>query len=287
MALPLTVRKNIKDNEAKRDTHLATIAKVTGATYTYEVEIPSIHAVLSTDREKDSVGAYVYDSFLGGLASNLTEFCKNDLQKDGLNEAASTKKITMKADGAKCTGSDPKVLIEEGVVIIYVNDNKKSKCFPANVNATGNPVELLKVIPGLALKKNFKDNEAKRDENLAKIEKATGRKFTLEIEDVAKFNEAATAADMNKTPNKVGTICWNWLAGGLAGHIAKLCADEMSKEAFLEAVKKDVILIQLQEKVGGYGTAQIKDGQLILAIDPTRASGANAGDAGNNLVKLL
>jgi len=281
--LPLELRKNIKEAEVKRDEHLVKIEKATGRKFTVELDIPKFNeAATASDMNKkgNRVGTIYYDWLLGGVANNIAKLCADDMSKEAFNSIVTNPVIEFVLKEKVGGYGSPEFI--DGKLYIVIDPSRASG---ANASQAGE--DMVKKIPGLELKLNLKAAEPKRAEHLAAIEKATGRKFTLEIQDIPKFNEAATASDMNKKGNRVGTIFYDWVLGGVAKNLAKLCADEMSKEAFNEAVKNTVILFQLQDKIGGYGTAQIKDGQLIVAIDPTKASGANANDVGNNISKLL
>jgi len=129
--MPLTARKDIKDNEAKRDEFLKNINTATGQTYTLEVDMPSLYAVLKDDH-KNRIGDTVYNGVFRSMSINLVKLCKDDMSKEAFVEATPSKKIMIKV--APGSGYYGKSKIEDGAWVLYVDDNKSGTNFQPTCN---------------------------------------------------------------------------------------------------------------------------------------------------------
>jgi len=136
----------------------------------------------------------------------------------------------------------------------------------------------------LPVRQNLKATEAKRDENLAKAEKATGNKWTFEPDTV----KLHAALPDDKQKERLGTIVYDWYLTPLVEKIVKLCADDMSKEALNEGVKaKKIDLVVDDAKAPNHHpVTAITDGVLTVYVNSKKFP-SNVDEAGNNLAKLL
>lgn len=101
MSYPLNVRKNLKDNEAARDAHLAKLATITGVTgWTIEFT-PEYYQALEALKWHERVGQLVYNNILGGVVTNLEKHLKDDMVKEAFVEKVSAKKIVLATEAAE------------------------------------------------------------------------------------------------------------------------------------------------------------------------------------------
>jgi len=113
--LPLLLRKNLRDNEAKRDANLARIAAATGTEpWLFEVDMIALHAAVGDDY-KSRLGEILYDSYLDSVANRLESLSKDDLVKECLVEKLSTRRVVYRF--GECD-SYIKTTIEAGCLVI-------------------------------------------------------------------------------------------------------------------------------------------------------------------------
>ena len=137
MSFPLAIRKNLKENEKVRDENIARINASTGTTWDFEPDLENLYKALKP-KYQEQIGNVIYNSYLGGLATNIENFCKDDMCKEALVEAITGKAVTMVVNGEVAPSYNPVVKIESGKLVIYVNDNSSSENFPCNAGNTGN-----------------------------------------------------------------------------------------------------------------------------------------------------
>ena len=139
----------------------------------------------------------------------------------------------------------------------------------------------------LAARKNIKEKESKRDDNLARIEKATGQKYTFEV-DISSIHNALAAAQKDR----VGTHIYDSYLTPLADNIEKLCKDDMSKEAFVDATKtRKITLIPDGQKSPSYHPiCSLEGGVLTIYVNDNKDREnfpSNCNETGGDLEKLL
>jgi len=88
--LPLNARKNIKENEAKKEENLIALEKATGQKWTYEINFKDL---LECTGKPEKCGDYGYSSYLGAITKNIVELCKDEMCKEVFLEKAKNKKI--------------------------------------------------------------------------------------------------------------------------------------------------------------------------------------------------
>lgn len=117
-------------------------------------------------------------------------------------------------------------------------------------------------LPMLA-RKNIKEFEPKRDENLAKIKQIFNTEFTFEC-DMEKIYEKSP----DSCKNSIGKIMYEKYFGYLAENLALIMADEVVLKAFLTAVTSRKILFKIEHIDGyKYTTSEIIDGVYSLTIN--------------------
>ncbi len=135
MALPLSVKKNIKDSEAKRDENLAKIKQIFNTEFSFECDMDAIYEA-APESFKNEIGKVIYEQYLGGLAENLSKKMADEMSREAFLEATPSKKISFKLDNLDW-GQYIKSVIIDG--IYYLVASKKD--FPCNFKQAGADIE--------------------------------------------------------------------------------------------------------------------------------------------------
>jgi len=303
--LPLKTRKNIKDHEEKVKESLEKIKEATGVEFEFECDYAEIYKVY-TEKNKDSSNAEQLGSilyyYLQALSESIERFCQNPLQKEALVEGATSRKITFKLlpaafkdkPGQAYSSNYGRTLLENGNLQMTV----PMSYFPANVSEIGSGLNVCfddpKSLMSLDARKNIAQNQEKLQENLEKINNATGVEFEVEVDFgilLENWNKAQKGNLQHGTSSQIGEIIYNYYLGGLADHIVRLCKDDLGKEAFVDAVSKKIINFEvLPELKKGessfYSRTKIVDGKLVLQVMGSNFP-CNCSDAGSDIEKLL
>jgi len=115
----------------------------------------------------------------------------------------------------------------------------------------------------LAARKNFKEYEKQRDENLKTLQEALGFGVTLNCDYVV-LNKASTDRGYE---NRCGEIVWGSLLEHLANAIKKFNQDDLCKETLADALKaKKTVTIRVNdsESLPSYQNLRVRDGELVL-----------------------
>ncbi len=135
MALPLSVRKNIKETEVKRDDNLAKIKQILNCEFSFECDMETIFDA-APESFKNDIGKIIHEQYLGGLAENLAQIMKDEMSVEAFLEAVPSKKISFKLDELEW-GKFIKSVIVDGVY--YLVASKKD--FPCNFKQAGADIE--------------------------------------------------------------------------------------------------------------------------------------------------
>jgi hypothetical protein len=115
----------------------------------------------------------------------------------------------------------------------------------------------------LAARKNFKEYEKQRDDNLKTLQDALGFAVTLNCDYIA-LNKAATDRGYE---NRCGEVVWGSLLEHLANGIKKFNQDDLCKETLVEAIKaKHTVIIRNNdsEELPTYNNLRVRNGELVL-----------------------
>jgi len=115
----------------------------------------------------------------------------------------------------------------------------------------------------LAARKNFKEYEKQRDENLKTLQDALGFAVTLNCDYVA-LNKAASDRGYE---NRCGEVVWGSLLEHLANGIKKFSQDDLCKETLVDAIKaKHTVIIRNNdsEELPTYNNLRVRNGELVL-----------------------
>lgn len=94
---PLELEKNMAEYEPQRAENIAKISAALGISVTFEIQDPLAVAAAATERGYENrLGEIAFSWYLGGLAGNIERIAKDDMVKEAIVEAMSTKKIILR-----------------------------------------------------------------------------------------------------------------------------------------------------------------------------------------------
>jgi len=116
-AMPLVVRKNLRDNEEKLKERLANIASTVGKEWAFEVDLKAILANKNVSADyKDRLGEILYDSYMERIEQCIKSNCEDDMTKEALVDAISKNKIIYRHNEKSKSYHD--WLIEDGSLVL-------------------------------------------------------------------------------------------------------------------------------------------------------------------------
>jgi len=278
-----------------------------GGEWEFECDYAEIYKVY-TSKEKD--GSYVDRLgeaifwYVQPLADSIESFCKDPLQKEALVEGATNRKIMFKLLPAAFKevrgqshywGGYCRTVLTNGSLEVQV----PLPNFCCNVSDVGRSLNVCfddpKSLMTLMARKDIaKYTEEKLKDYLEVINTATGVEFEVEVDfGVILENWKKAVKDQwdNEQGSRVGEWIYDAYLGALAENIKRLCSDDLSKEAFVDAVSKKIInIVVIPELKKGensfYCRCKIVDGKLVLEILGTSFP-CNVSEAGSDIEKLL
>ena len=141
----------------------------------------------------------------------------------------------------------------------------------------------------VAARKNIKDKAAVREKHLARISKATGVDFDVEVD----WGDWRAALPTDYARDNVGTTVYGEYLDALASNIEKLCKDDMCKEALVEACGKKMIHFRIvpQAQLGPavskcHSVTFSEDGTMIVATSDDNI-GKDVHNVGNDMQSHL
>lgn len=136
----------------------------------------------------------------------------------------------------------------------------------------------------LTTRKNLRDNEEKKVNNLKRIEAASGK---TGVEFVIKNDiTVADALASRGYADRMGEIFYESYLSQLAEVLEKLCSDANSKAAFANAWTSNKIFFEIDEKTEGYQSLTFSGGDLRMACKSDNLW-ANISYLGNEIESLL
>jgi hypothetical protein len=317
MSLPLSLRKDIRDNEAKLKDAEKALSTAVGFDITVVVENETIHKILaeSNNAKKEAFTAIVAD-YLTHLSKQFATIMKDPVVKEDVTKALSAKKIifTVKTDAEfaaiekdavafKKIGGRPYFAIEfkDGACILFT----PAKYFWSNIAAVGDPKELSIVnilslaAPADALPLNVRAGLSKGEPEMQaavkKVSAAVGFDVIFEFDPKPLyFALVETTKDYkDKIPD-----CVPRYITGLATNLEKICKDDMIKEGLLDKWKTKKLKVTFvkgefpaadKAKYGGdsYIGLSFDGGDLAIVI-PTKWFWSNIDNISKlNIEKLL
>lgn len=136
--LALSDRKNIKDHEANRDKHLATLNKATGLAFEIEVDWVSYVSFVKGEGYEGRIGEAVYDRYFGGLAANIAKICSEPMGKEAFLELCGKKTINFVAcENSQLKGRYHATTFADGAITVSIS----KEGFGYNITNCGDDIE--------------------------------------------------------------------------------------------------------------------------------------------------
>jgi hypothetical protein len=280
-ALPLPVRKNIRDNADKLKAALALFEPMIGAPATCEPDWAAVSEGLKGDSTfKERLGDYV-TSLVNGLASNFKTHTADVHFKEALKNAWTTKKIELKfGDYTGESGVYQKVTMESGSVTVHpCKDYPSSNLGEAGKKA--NKTMTLTTGAGLppALAKSVADHEAKIKAAVDGLSAKGGvtAKFTPNWNEI----DAAIAAGDKNFKDRSPEVVQRWLEAILK-EVTKAAADDLVKEALQDKWKGEIV-IHADAKLSKASDVDFADGKMLVKFNGI----SNIDEMGKGIEKKL
>jgi len=264
-SIPFALKKNIKDNEPNLKKNLDRLKAATGVDFTLEVNWAEIrNAVKKDEEDKNKLGNDMYERYMGALAVLFENKCKDAILKKALVDNISTKVIRFRfREGVR---NYQTLKFENGALYFeteidnfgYNMSNLESLRLEYLIPTTGSNLPV-------ALQMNIAKNEPKLKERLAKIKKATGKDFTLDI-NFADIVSKSKSDDEDKS--NFGNTAYERYMEYIANWLEAGCKDSMIKEAVVETTSKNKILIRLADEVPGFQKVKFENGVLVVECEP-------------------
>jgi len=281
--LSVKASQNLKEKEEERNEALQKIHENVqlSCDVTLDCDYPAFAAKVDKDGYKDRLGE-VIQWYVQGLGENVERNFKNDdLARSALQAAWTTGVLrievgTNKKGEYKYNSTD----LRDGDLIITVFSM-------SNTSDTGNDLisKLSDPASGLSLDSslNIHKHEESKEENVKKIQDAVGLSadVTLDVD----WSVLDTASNAAGYKNRCGEVVYNWILGGLAGNLERICKDDLTKEAVAEVWTTGVIRFEENKKIS-YHAVEFVNGDLIIQYKPTSIA-SNVSDVGSDIEKKL
>jgi len=259
--IPLKSRKSIRDTEDKFKQSASRIQKALNlpVEVTLDVDWAMIDEASKEAGYENRCGEVVHDWIIGGLASNLEKFGKDELARNSICEAWTSGVINLRE------GSEQDTDFEDGNLVITF----KKGSIATNVSYTGYYLEkkLQSSDGGLSLKaaQNISENKKANDDNLKEIQKALNLPVdvTLDIDMQALAEECKTAGYEDR-PGEV----LKWLLDGLKSNIQKIAKNDIAKAAINETWTSGVINWRTDSGIKNYNDFVFENGDGVIVNKP-------------------
>jgi len=301
MALPLSVRKDIRDNQPKIDDAKAKLAAALGMSdLTLEINNEAAHALLvESSHSKKEAFTEIIARYLDNLSKQLDLMCKDPHVKEDLLKAVSAKKVVFSLLKTEWPSAEVEkygrvyvgVHFHDGVLELIV----PVKNFWSNIDYIANPkeVDLTKVLTlqtrqagalPLTARVALKAAEGKFNDAVKKLSGALGFEVQLDWNPVASYlvMEKERANEMARMPFADASARY---LDGLGDNLAKVCKDDMVKEALLDKFKTKKVGVAVipsadyekdKAKLGGDSYVGLSfDGGNMVVIVPAKSFWAN------------
>jgi len=257
MALPLAVRKDIRDKEPKIQEAKKKIDAALGFEVTIDINNEEVHKVLTeAGHSRKEAFTEPLSQYLDNLSQQLATITKDPQVKEELTKAISAKKISVVVQKDPLPSKEPErgnlggntyvgVEFKDGALRVIIPQN----CFWSNISNISNPkeVSIIGVISKtltpagtlpLHMRVAMKAAEPKFQEAVKKISTAVGFEVTLDFDVYAAYT--ALGENKDRIPDAVPQYI-----SGLGDNLAKICKDDMIKEALLEKFTTKKIKVQI------------------------------------------
>jgi hypothetical protein len=280
MSLPLTLKKNIRDAEPKRDASMDNVKEYFGFSEKPTMEVADdLWLTLWESRngtpQQTSIGRWVYEDLPKGFLHGLTDLLKDAPEcKAALAQAWTTKKLIISLTGFEAHGSNlhHNLVLNDGSLIIIGKSAKNMFDMTASIGRNPRVLDTINLTAGgLPWKMKWELEQP-----------GVQKKITAALDSLratTQFKEVTWEADLEKIgdgfetrkpsrPKYNAPTAVSHLLGGLAENIAKCFKDDMVKEAILDKWKSGKVLIRWDETVPAaqHNDDGFEDGHLLLRI---------------------
>jgi hypothetical protein len=266
--LSLGTRKNLRDNEEKKKASLERIEKASGKSgveFTIKNDI-AVAESLASNGYADRIGEVFYDAYLSQLAESIEKLCADADNRAALGGSWTSNKIFFETD-EKTEGYQQ---------ITIVNGDLRLSCKASNIwtnlSYLGGDLEGRLTSPyggevlSLKTASNLRQNDEKKNENLATIATATGKSgLEFSFKDIKAVD--ATLAK-NGYENRMGEVFYANYLQYLAESLTKLCADPTSKAAINQKWTSNKIFFETDLKAPTYQNVNFPGGDLRISCKP-------------------
>lgn len=253
----LKVRKNIKLNQPTLQTAQEEISKSLGITITIE---PNWDSFIKSVNEADKafIGTYVA-RYAVGIKEAIQKF--DDIAKKFFIQVVTQDKIIIKTNTENKNKFE--FAFEDGVLVM----NCKPETVSFSVERFDKLIlDQLDEVCGVKMYQSLHRYKPVYEESVKAIQNAIGKDdFMFEVDDRS-FRDFATKKDLTC----LGLHLYEKLAKGIAKDVVNLCKDEDAKEAFLDTVKKIILVADKGNK--NKHEFEIKDGAFRVKVHPDRIS---------------
>jgi len=259
-ALPLAVRKQLRDEEPKAKEFLDKIKGVLGVTLTVELEDPgTVYAAIPAN-SRDNFGYTVFTFYMRRVADRIQEACGDDLAKGVFLSAVSKNKIVFQI---KKEFSENGTKIADGVLYVQIALSEydgtagvlpylESKLNDTTKGSGGLPLDL---------QQGIKANESYFKTAMDRIEKAIGFRMAFEVENIRAIYDKTE----ERYRGNLGETIYSKYATAAAEAFENECKDDMVKEALVDGLKAKKIVFRVDDSIANWACDnKIVNGVLVL-----------------------
>eukprot|EP00818_Percolomonas_sp_WS_P008806 CAMPEP_0117444524 /NCGR_PEP_ID=MMETSP0759-20121206/5288_1 /TAXON_ID=63605 /ORGANISM="Percolomonas cosmopolitus, Strain WS" /LENGTH=1116 /DNA_ID=CAMNT_0005236599 /DNA_START=49 /DNA_END=3396 /DNA_ORIENTATION=- len=263
--LPLDVRKNIKDEEEKRQALIERLKAVTSFDYDIIVDWTTIVASIP-ERNYPAVASQTYKDYLGNLVKRIEKICEDEMVRDAF--VASTPARMIRFTMAPIEGAYNAVkLSSDGALIL---ECKIDGGWQTNCPASGNKLEELLEFSGstlqlpLKVRKSIRDSEKHKKDALAAFKSISGRDYQIDVD----WEGLVRSESIDKSQwGKLAETVYKSYLLTLAKNISSLCkGQELVAESFTEHTHANRITFGMAPlQSGRYNSVTLADGVLVVS----------------------
>lgn len=295
MALPMLVRKNIKEFEPKRDENLAKIKQIFNTEFTFECDMEKIYEN-SPESCKNTIGQIIYEKYFGCLAVNLALIMADESVLKAFLTAVTSRRILFRIehiDGYKRTKSE----IIDGVYSLTINKDEGyfsvytyeagydiTELFGKEKISPCNSIHKFKKEFSLSVQDNIKKYQQKVAEHLGNLKNFLGVEFTFPVDAANIYRELPDSV----FKENIGELVFDkYLSALIANIIDFLQKYPSHRNSFLFKAEQKKIAFNII----GYNSAKptgvlFQDGAICINIKATEF-GFLPEKTGNNFSSLF
>lgn len=286
--LSLGCRKNINDFLPARDKNLSIIETATGIAFEVDVDWELMNRQVKG--REDKAGEVVYSWYLGGLAKRIAKACENPVMKDAIVDCFGSRRTIGFHIHANAPEEHRNHMVwttnEDGILTINFEDREAADNWG---EMCGNDLEKSCSQGEICLEARLDiyNTTPARNKILERILQATGVAYEVEVD----WKIWKTASD-GRFRDRPGTAL-NKYFDAFATNLAKMCEDELCKDAFVEATTAKQIHFRIlpQSEIGRPintdCTCTVSDDGILCINASVDTCGFYIDGCGRDLIKNL